>query len=294
MSEHNWGEWIDRSQVITDVASHSPVQRLAATLNRDWDAFCPLHAGSNFLPPLAHWLYFLPSELQSQLGADGHAKKGASGGIMPPIDLPRRMWAGSQLQFHREIPLGSTMERTSRIASISSKTGKTGQLVFVKVAHEIKSAGELCITDCHDIVYRAAVIVQTEPNAVRTEPAEAKAAPTNEQFARQIVPDATLLFRYSALTFNGHRIHYDYPYVTQIEGYPGLIVHGPLIATLLLDELRIRHPSARIATYAFKALSPLFHHQLFEVCGRVDGNTAVLWARNHAGALAMQATAVLG
>jgi 3-methylfumaryl-CoA hydratase len=108
------------------------------------------------------------------------------------------------------------------------------------------------------------------------------------------VPDATLLFRYSALTFNGHRIHYDYPYVTEVEGYPGLIVHGPLIATLLLDELRIQHPNARITAYEFKAMSPLFHHQVFEVCGRVDGKIATLWARNHAGNLAMQTTAVLG
>lgn len=288
MTTHNWDDWIGRTQITLDEASVSPVQRLAATLNRDWNAFCPLSADSPTLPPLAHWLYFLPCEPQSQLGADGHAKKGRSGGILPRIDLPRRMWAGSQLQFHSEIPLGSTMERTSRIASISSKHGKTGQLVFVKVAHEIKCAGELCITDCHDIVYREAA----SGNAATVN------APTNEQFARQIVPDATLLFRYSALTFNGHRIHYDYPYVTEVEGYPGLIVHGPLIATLLLDELRIQHPNARITAYEFKAMSPLFHHQAFEVCGRIDshpsGKIATLWARNHVGALAMQAMAVLG
>jgi 3-methylfumaryl-CoA hydratase len=291
MSEQNWNEWIGRSQVTTDVASHSPVQRLAATLNRDWDVFSPANASSLVLPPLSHWLYFLPSELQIQLGADGHAKKGASGGIMPPIDLPRRMWAGSQLQFHREIPLGGTIERTSRIASIVSKTGKTGQLVFVKVTHEIRCAGELAITDCHDIVYREAI--SNKASSDFSSNLAMASAPSNEQFARQIVPDATLLFRYSALTFNGHRIHYDYPYVTEVEGYPGLIVHGPLIATLLLDELRIRHPNARIASYEFKAISPLFHHQSFEVCGRVDANTATLWARNHAGDLAMQASAVL-
>jgi 3-methylfumaryl-CoA hydratase len=286
MTTQNWSAWIGRSQTVHDVAALSPVQRLAATLDRDWDSFCPASA----VPPLAHWLYFLPCEAQSQLGADGHAHKGAKDGLLPPVDLPRRMWAGSQLQFHRDIPLGSAIERTSRIASINTKHGKTGRLVFVKVAHEVRCAGELAISEFHDIVYREAVSSGATSAAVL-------ASPTDEQFARRIVPDATLLFRYSALTFNGHRIHYDYPYVTEVEGYPGLIVHGPLIATLLLDELRINHPNARITRYEFKAMSPLFHHQTFEVCGRVnkgaEGTTATLWARSHAGALAMQATATL-
>ena len=288
MSELNWNEWIGRSQTAQDIAAHSPVRRLAATLNRDWDSFCP----ANALPPLAHWLYFLPCEAQSQLGEDGHAKKGSSNGLLPPVALPRRMWAGSQIQFHKDIPLASVIERTSRIANITSKNGRTGQLVFVKVTHEIKCNGDLAITDCHDIVYREAVSGGSNATSA------AVPAPTNEQFARRIEPDATLLFRYSALTFNGHRIHYDYPYVTQVEGYPGLIVHGPLIATLLLDELRIQYPSARITAYEFKAMSPLFHHQSFEVCGRIDdgsnGKAVTLWARGHSGALAMQATAMLG
>jgi 3-methylfumaryl-CoA hydratase len=288
MTEQNWSAWIGRSQTVHDVAALSPVQRLAATLDRDWDSFCPASA----VPPLGHWLYFLPCEPQGQLGADGHAHKG---GFLPPVDLPRRMWAGSQLQFHRDIPLGGAIERTSHIASINAKQGKTGQLVFVKVAHEVKCAGELAISELHDIVYREAISNKASSSAVSN--AAVVAAPVNEQFTRRIVPDATLLFRYSALTFNGHRIHYDYPYVTEVEGYPGLIVHGPLIATLLLDELRINYPNARITGYEFKATSPLFHHQTFEVCGRVnkgaEGTTATLWARNHAGALAMQATATL-
>jgi 3-methylfumaryl-CoA hydratase len=150
MTEQNWNAWIGRSQTTQDIAALSPVQRLAATLNRDWDSFC----SENAVPPLAHWLYFLPCEAQSQLGMDGHAKKGSEGGLLPPVDLPRRMWAGSQLQFHREIPLGSAIERTSRIASINTKQGKTGALVFVRVAHEVKCSGELAISEFHDIVYR--------------------------------------------------------------------------------------------------------------------------------------------
>lgn len=282
MTTQNWSTWIGRSQSMQDVAAPSPVQRLAATLNREWNDFCP----ANVVPPLGHWLYFLPCDLQSQLGADGHAYRGAKNGLLPPVDLPRRMWAGSQLQFHREIPLGSEIERTSRIVNITAKEGRTGHLVFVKVAHEVRCAGALAISEFHDIVYREAVSSGAASAAVQT-------APTNEQFARCVVPDTTLLFRYSALTFNGHRIHYDYPYVTEVEGYSGLIVHGPLIATMLVDELRIQHPSTRIASYEFKAMSPLFHHQTFEVCGRVDGKIATLWAKNHAGHLAMQATAVL-
>jgi len=288
MTTQNWSEWMGRSQTMQDVAARSPVQRLGAMLDREWDAFCP----ANVVPPLGHWLYFLPCELQSQLGADGHAHKGSKDGLLPPVDLPRRMWAGSQLQFHRDIPLGGAIERTSRIANITSKEGRSGHLVFVKVAHEVRCAGELAISEFHDIVYREAVQALT---AARAAPALVPSAPTDEQFVRTITPDSTLLFRYSALTFNGHRIHYDYPYVTEVEGYPGLIVHGPLIATLLLDELRINHPNVRITGYEFKAVSPLFHHQTFEVCGHVEETagtkTATLWARSHEGALAMQATA---
>ena len=143
MTTQNWNDWIGRSQVTEDIASLSPVLRLAATLDRDSLAFSP----ENAVPLLAHWLYFLPCEAQSELGADGHARKGTSGGLLPPVDLPRRMWAGSQIQFHKAIPIGSRIERTSRIGNISDKEGRTGRLVFVKVVHEVRVAGELVRRD---------------------------------------------------------------------------------------------------------------------------------------------------
>jgi len=272
-------QWIGRSMTLDDVASPAPMRLLAATLDRDLEAFAP----GGVVPPLGHWMYFLPGERQSAIGPDGHARRGD---FLPPVDLPRRMWAGSQFTFHRDLHVGAQIRRVSRIADVSQKAGSTGPLVFVKVAHEVSDAQGLCISEFHDIVYR-------EASAPGQAPAAAKAAPTDEQFARTIVPDPVLLFRYSALTFNGHRIHYDQPYVTQVEGYPGLIVHGPLIATLLLDNLRQAHPGARIAAYEFRAVSPLFDIAPFEVCGRLEGRVATLWARSPAGALAMQATATL-
>lgn len=284
MNQNPWEAWIGRSQSTRDTASIAPVQRLAATLDRSFEAFCP----QQLVPPLAHWLYFLPTEPQSDLGHDGHARKGLSSGLLPPVELPRRMWAGSQIEFHRDIALGAAIERTSTITRIETKQGRSGTLVFVKVRHDITSDGALAITDCHDIVYREAV-APTPPGAASMAPA----APSEAHFSRRITPDAVLLFRYSALTFNGHRIHYDYPYVTEVEGYPGLIVHGPLIATLLLDELRKQMPHRRIGRYEFKAINPLFHHQAFEIFGRVDGSIATLWACSAAGALAMQASAHL-
>jgi 3-methylfumaryl-CoA hydratase len=172
---------------------------------------------------------------------------------------------------------------------VTEKSGRTGPLVFVKVRHEIRRGDEddVAITEYHDIVYREAA----KPGDVAPAP---KAAPATHAWVREWVPDDVLLFRYSALTFNGHRIHYDRRYVTEVEGYPGLIVHGPLIATLLLDLLRREHPDASVARFDFKALSPLFDLHPFEVCGRPDGTRRfALWARNHEGGLAMQASAEL-
>jgi 3-methylfumaryl-CoA hydratase len=236
------------------------------------------------LPPLWHWLYFLPSERQSEIGADGHPKRG---GFLPPVALPRRMWAGGRLQFLAPLHIGDAVRRTSRIADISSKQGRSGPLVFVRVRHEIACGDTLALTEEHDIVYREA----PQAGAVAEAPPQ---APTGEQFGRSITPDPVLLFRYSALTFNGHRIHYDRSYVTEVEGYPGLIVHGPLIATLLVDLLRRERPEARLSSFAFRAMGPLFDTAPFSVCGRFDdAKHATLWARGPQGQLAMQASATL-
>ena len=277
--EHLRG-WIGRSEGLADVATAVPPRALAATLDRD-DA--PSQPG-DVLPPCWHWLYFLPLARQSEIGADGHPRRG---GFLPPVPLPRRMWAGSRIQFHTPLRIGQSLSRSSRIDDVRLKEGKTGPLVFVKVQHEIRADGRLAIDEQHDIVYRDL--------AARGEPAPAGVpAPADAQWTRRIEPDDVLLFRYSALTFNGHRIHYDRRYVTTVEGYPGLVVHGPLIATLLLDLLRRELPDATVTGFSFKAVSPIFDVAPFHVCGRRDdAHTVKLWARTPEGNLAMDASATL-
>ena len=276
--------WIGKSETVDDVATATPFAALSATL----DGPTERPPAGAVLPPLWHWLYFLPLYRQSDVGPDGHARRG---GFLPPVPLPRRMWAGSQFEFHQPLRIGDALSRTSTIDDVTQKSGRTGTLVFVKVRHEIRRRGErdICLTEFHDIVYREAA----RPDDVAP---EARAAPSESTWQRKWVPDDVLLFRYSALTFNGHRIHYDRRYVTQVEGYPGLIVHGPLIATLLLELLRAQLPDARVERYSFRAMRPLFDIHPFTVCGAPaeDGKSIRLWARDHEGALAMDATAVVG
>jgi 3-methylfumaryl-CoA hydratase len=272
-------QWIGRTETLDDQATLVPLQALAATLDRDDPAPIPGDA----VPACWHWLYFLPLQRASGIGPDGHPKRG---GFLPPVPLPRRMWAGSRIVFERPLAAGESIRRASRIDDVSVKEGRTGTLVFVRVRHSIGGSGGLAITEEQDIVYRA----MPQPGDM---PQLAKAARTDEQFSRRIVPDPVLLFRYSALTFNGHRIHYDRPYATREEGYPGLVVHGPLIATLLLDLLRRSRPELRVRTFEFKAVSPLIDTAPFEVCGRLGDGTATLWARGLNGGLAMQASAAV-
>jgi len=206
------------------------------------------------------------------------------------VPLPRRMWAGSQLEFARPLRVGERIARRSTIVDVTQKTGRTGPLAFVRVRHELHANDEptAAIVEFHDIVYREA------PKTSDVAPTP-QATPTRSAWTRRWVPDDVLLFRYSALTFNGHRIHYDRRYVTEVEGYPGLIVHGPLIATLLLDLLRRELPEARVTAYRFRAVRPLFDIHAFDVCGQPseDGKSVQLWARDHEGWLAMDATATI-
>ncbi len=275
--------WQGRSETLADDITAAPVRALSATLDRDDP---PPQAGTR-LPELWHWLYFLPHHRQSEIGEDGHAKRG---GFLPPVPLPRRMWAGGRLAWEPGNPLqvGDKAERTSRIVSVTHKAGRTGELVFVLVRHEVRNERGLALTEEHDIVYRAAA----QPGEAGPPPTP---APKDAAFSRDIVPDDVLLFRYSALTFNGHRIHYDRRYVTQVEGYQGLIVHGPLIATLLVDLLRRNVPGAQLARFEFRAVRPTFDIAPFRVHGKpgADGKTFDLWGEDADGWLTMQATAVL-
>lgn len=272
--------WIGRSVESSDEVTSTPLRALAATLDRT-DAPCDL---GDAIPACWHWLYFLPIHPQSEIGPDGHPQRG---GFLPPVPLPRRMWAGSQIEFLRPILLGQKLVRRSSIEDVRLKDGRTGPLIFVKVLHEIEADGAAAVHERHDIVYR--------DTPAQDEPVPAGIpAPTDAQWSRQIVPDDVLLFRYSALTFNGHRIHYDRRYVAGVEGYPGLVVHGPLIATLLLDLLRRHLPHSPVAHIEFRAVRPIFDIAPFEVCGRLDGDKQVkLWAVTPEGHVAMNASATL-
>lgn len=273
-------QWIGRTEERQDTVTAAPVAMMSATLDRD----DPQPRPGMPLPALWHWLYFTPQARQSDIGPDGHARRG---GFLPPVALPRRMWAGGRLEFHRPLAVGEEVQRTSTIASVEGKQGRSGTLVFVGVHHDYRVGNELAIHEEHDIVYR------DNPQPGQSAP-PAQPAPTGETFSREIVPDPVLLFRYSALTFNGHRIHYDRTYVTEVEGYPGLIVHGPLIATLLVDLLRRQAPERTVRKFSFRAVRPVFDIHRFTVCGRIDdGGRATLWTRDHEGHLTMDATAEL-
>ena len=270
--------WIGRQETAHDVVTLTPARALAATLDRD----DPPREHGDPLPPLWHWLYFLPLHRQSELGPDGHAKRG---GFLPPVPLPRRMWAGGRLRFIKPIRVGDSIQRSSHIGDVTHKDGRTGPLVFVLVRHEIATAEGLALVEEHDIVYRGL----TPPGEIAPSPRMTR---SDADWRRTIQPDDVLLFRYSALIFNGHRIHYDRRYVTEVEGYPGLIVHGPLIATLLADLVR-RNAAATMTEFRFRAIQALFDTSSFEVCGKPNSidNTASLWAKNANGHLAMEAEA---
>ena len=275
--------WIGRSDTLHDEVQPTPVAALTATLDHP-----PVDVRVGMpLPPLWHWLYFLPLHRQSEIGPDGHPRRG---GFLPPVPLPRRMWAGSQFEFRSPIRVGDRMVRTSTIDDVSSKSGRSGALVFVKVRHEVRCNGatEPALIEFHDIVYREA----QRPGDAGPPPQAPPAEPT---WRRRIEPDPVLLFRYSALTFNGHRIHYDRRYVSEVEGYPGLVVHGPLIATLLLDLLRRERPQADVATFRFRAVRPTFDDHPFHVNGvpSADGGAVHLWASDHEGWLTMDASVTL-
>jgi 3-methylfumaryl-CoA hydratase len=273
-------QWVGRNEMRNDLIHIASVNAMAATLDKE-----EILSAGDPLPLLWHWLFFWAVSPASGIGPDGHPKRG---GFLPPVELPRRMWAGGRLKFECDLPVASQAKRVSRINAIDVKTGNSGRLAFVTVAHEIGANGKVSIHEEHDIVYRD----NPQPGAA---PAATKPAPADAAWSRTITPDPVLLFRYSALTFNGHRIHYDRSYTTDVEGYPGLIVHGPLIATMLMELLCAQLPQQRVREFSFRAVSPTFDTDTFTVNGKfsADGREAHLWAANARGELTMQATALL-
>ena len=276
MSLEKLKDWIGRTQTVEDLAAPFPVRALAATL----DEGDPDPRIGDPLPPLWHWLYFLEIAPQSKIGPDGHAERGD---FLPPVPLPRRMWAGSRFTFDGEpVRIGETIERRSTIKSVAPKTGSTGSMVFVTVQHTIFGPRGLSVVEEHDIVYREAA----KPGETPKPP---KPAPADATWRKAVPADPVLLFRFSALTFNGHRIHYDQPYVTGTEGYPGLIVHGPLMGLLQMELARRSNPARIARSFEFRALSPVFAGGVFSVQARREQEGSVTtWVADQNGGLAQQ------
>jgi 3-methylfumaryl-CoA hydratase len=271
-------DWIGKIETRSDTVTAWPVAAMSATLDRN----DPEPRPGDALPPGWHWLYFLEAKPTSELGPDGHPRRG---GFLPPVPLPRRMWAGGRIEFLQPLRIGDAIRRDSEIISVEPKHGRSGDLVFVTVRHTISTGNEVAVREEHDIVYRDAA----RPG---DPPPHAKPAPANAAWQRSLAGDPVLLFRYSALTFNGHRIHYDLDYVRNEEHYPGLIVHGPLQTTLLLDLCR-RHEQRPVRRLEYRALHPVFHTERFTINGNPAGanSSAELWIANAAGGCAMAGTA---
>lgn len=271
-------EWVGRSEIARDWIAPERCRSMQATL----DHMDPPLADGDPLPPLWHWLYFWTIAPRSGLGRDGHP---ALGGFLPPVGKARRMWAGSRVRFPRPLRIGDRAERVSTIAEVTAKTGRTGRLVFVTVRHEITGSDGLAIIDEHDIVYREDV-----GTGVAGRPGVP--APADATYTEEVKADPTMLFRYSALTFNGHRIHYDRDYATRVEGYSGLVVHGPLLATLMVDLAVRSWPGREIASFEFRGQRPIIDTDPFNVCAAPrDDNCLDLWVADANGWLAMKGSA---
>jgi 3-methylfumaryl-CoA hydratase len=274
----SYDAWIGREERASSTLDPWPPQALAATLGLEPQDAAPRDA----LPPLWSWLYFLDTPPRDALGRDGHA---ALGGFMPPVPAERRMFAGGRFRFLRPLRIGRPAEQVRRIDKIEAKTGGAGPMTFVTVAHDHIQDGELCVEERRDIVYLQSAPAQAAPPA----PAPVPDAP----LSLEVTPDAVMLARYSALTFNGHRIHYDLPYARDVEGYPERVVHGPLVATVLAELARLKGGFA-LSAFAFRARSPLFLGDTLHLRGDPDDSGGVaLKAYAASGRLIMTADAKL-
>ncbi|HYC47184.1 MAG TPA: MaoC family dehydratase N-terminal domain-containing protein [Burkholderiales bacterium] len=270
--------WVGKTEIRNDVATAWPVRALAATM----DSGAIDTAEGQPIPTGWHWLYFLEAKPPAEVGPDGHPRKG---GFLPPVPLPRRMWAGGRLEYLAPIAIGAALRRESEILSVEPKSGRSGTLVFVTVRHTVYSGAAKAIVEEQDIVYREA--------AKKGDPMPpGKAAPANAPWTRSVTPDPVMLFRFSALTFNGHRIHYDRDYAINEEHYPGLVIHGPLQAMLLLELCR-RHGRSPVKKLEYRAQYPIFLGADFSVNGSFDkaSSQADVWTASDAGYYAMRGTA---
>lgn len=268
----NLSAWIGKSETNTALIDHRQAELMSATFDK------PVLTMGGALPQCWHWAWFNPAKPHCELGRDGHPKRGGNG-LLPPIVLPRRMWAGGEIQFIKPILIGREITKTSTVEKISEKSGSTGALCIVTVLHELSDGEDICITERQNLVFRE----DPKPNAPKTTP---PSPPEGAEISREITPDPVTMFRYSALTFNGHRIHYDVDYARDVEGYDGLVFHAPLTATLLLG-LAGEMAGKEISSFNYRATSPLFGHEKFSIHGKKQGDKILVWAQTPSGGQAM-------
>jgi 3-methylfumaryl-CoA hydratase len=271
-------QWVGKQETKDDDISLFQAQALAAALDNE-----TVPQKGDALPQFWEWMYFLATPRASATGEDGHPDKG---GFLPPVPLPRRMWAAGEAELHKSLVIGQPATRLSTIESVELKSGSTGTLVFVNVRHDISQSGELCISQVQNIVYR-------EQPTERTELPAGKPASDDYDFSKTITPDPVLLYRYSALTYNGHRIHYDRDYAVQEELYSALVVHGPLLVTLLLELKRHKLADQVLKSFKFRAVRPTFDDAAFSVAGKQDGSQLSLWSADKDGFTCMTIKATL-
>jgi 3-methylfumaryl-CoA hydratase len=279
-----WNAWIGKRRRTADMIDPLRASAMAATLEATPAKPGKSPTPGDPLPPLWHWAYFWEVAGASALGPDGHAARGE---FLPPVELPRRMWAGSRVRFLRPLPVGVTAERISAVEMIEEKQGRSGALAFVTVRHRIRFGRKDVIDEEHDIVYRDA------PSPEATAKVAGTPAPAKAQWRYEVRPDPVLLFRYSALTFNGHRIHYDVDYARDVEGYPGLVVHGPLLASMMVGLAAAQADGRWLSQFSFRALAPVFDTDSFVVagCPAAEQDRLDLWVEGPDGMLAMSGEA---
>jgi 3-methylfumaryl-CoA hydratase len=266
--------WIGRRESKSDVIAPAAIERLAALLDHDEPPW-----RKDELPPLGHWLFHLDSPRQADLGADGHRRKGH---FIPPIPLPRRMWAGSRVRFHRSVPTGVQVLRESAIERISTKTTSRGEMTLVTVHHCLHLDSGLAIEESQELAY---LRPRETPDNVKFSETDAES-----RFTRRLTPTTPLLFRFSALTYNAHRIHYDIDYATKEEGYPDLVTQGPLLAVLLMDHFLRRFPRAIVTECHIRAVAPVFCNESIDLCLADDSPATKLWITDENRHLRMNAT----
>lgn len=266
-------DWLGKTAVETQRAELWPGRGLSAVLDKPFTSSL-----GDPIPLLAHWTYFTPMVPQSKIGFDGHPERGD---FIPPIPQPRRMWAASDIHFHAPIRFGDDMTKRAEIAKIEEKDGASGKLIFLEIANEYLVNDTLCLSETQTIVYR-------DPPGQGETP-RSKAAPDDPAWSEPVTTPPSRLFRYSAVTFNAHLIHYDHPYVTGEEGYPGIIVQGQFIATMLIEAFRAANPDTRPRRFSFRAMKPIFANETFRAEGKPGEDRFELWARGEEDDLRMSA-----